>query len=331
MNGSLTAEAHAQVSTAPEKIGHGTTTCDVAAQPADVCNRTLLSDVRQTSLVGILEGTNLLGSAQLLLAFADLIENLVALLGALGLCLSLRQLLQVILDGLGLSHSVEETSKESTLLTSNLSSGGIVGDSAVTDGPNVLGTVDDQVFVNSETTARVLLGGKLAHKVPDNRADGVTGGPNQETVRDGFQFLGSVGLSDLSLDVLIGHVLDHGLGADGDSFLLEGRLGVVNKLLGEHGKHVGKSLNKGDLEVLLDLRNPLLEILLEEVLDLTSELNTSGATTDDNHVQKTLDLILSLILEDSGLDTVHDTRTDLLGISDLLQEARVLLDTLDAY
>jgi hypothetical protein len=47
-------------------------------------------------------------------------------------------------------------------------------------------------------------------------------------------------------------------------------------------------------------------------------------------VEKTLDLILSLILEHGGLDAIHDTLADVLRITDLLQEARVLADTLDA-
>jgi hypothetical protein len=46
-------------------------------------------------------------------------------------------------------------------------------------------------------------------------------------------------------------------------------------------------------------------------------------------VQKTLDLLLRLILEHGSLNTVHDALADPLGIANLLQEARVLLDTLD--
>lgn len=83
------------------------------------------------------------------------------------------------------------------------------------------------------------------------------------------------------------------------------------------------------MEVVLDLRNPLLEILLEEVLELTSELDTGRSTANHDHVQQTLHFLFSLVLEDSSLDAVHDTLADLLGVTNFLQEARVLSDTGD--
>jgi hypothetical protein len=46
-------------------------------------------------------------------------------------------------------------------------------------------------------------------------------------------------------------------------------------------------------------------------------------------VQKSLDFLLRLILEHSGLDAVHDALANLLRVTDFLQEAGVLLDTLD--
>lgn len=277
----------------------------------------------------VLEGADLLNTAELLLALTDLVEDAVPLVVVLGLRLDFGQMLQLLLNGLRLGHGVEHTGQEGTLLAGNLGGGGVVGDGAVTDGPHVLRAVDDQVLVHGKTAARVLLGGDLVHEVADDVADSVTGGPDEQTVGDSLQLLGAVGLGNLGLDKLIGDVLDHGLGADGDGFLLEGRFGVVNQLLGEHGKHVGESLDESDVEVVLDLGNPLFKIIVEEVLDLTSELDTSGTTTDDNHVQKSLDLLFSLILEHGGLDTVHDALADLLGITDFLQEARVFLDALD--
>ena len=325
----LTAKAHAQISTAPEKIGHGSTTGNVTTQPADVCHGTLLSDVSQATLVRVLEGTNLLNPAQLLLALPDLVENLVTVVVVLGLALDLGEPLQFLLDGLGLGHGVEQTGQESTFLAGNLGSGGVVGDGTVTNSPDVLCAVDDQVLVHGKTAARVLLSGDLAHEVTDDVADRVTGGPNQQTVRDCLNLLGTVRLGDLSLDLLVVNALDHSLGANGDGLLLEGRFGVVDQLLGEHGKHVGQGLDKSDVEVVLDIGNPLLKVVVEEILDFTGELDTSGATTNDNHMQKSLDFLLGLILEHGSLNAVHDTLADLLGIANVLQEAGVLLDTLD--
>jgi hypothetical protein len=84
------------------------------------------------------------------------------------------------------------------------------------------------------------------------------------------------------------------------------------------------------MEIVLDFRNPLAQIVLEKVLELAGKLDTGRTTADNNHVQEALDLLVGLILEDSGLDAVHDTLADFLSIADLLEEARVLSDTGDA-
>jgi hypothetical protein len=93
--------------------------------------------------------------------------------------------------------------------------------------------------------------------------------------------------------------------------------------------HAGKGFNKSDTELVGDFGHPGLEIVLEEVLEFTGKLDTSRATADNNHVQKTLALFGALVLESGGFTAVHDTLTDTLSISNLLQEARVLADTRD--
>ena len=231
-----TAKAHAQIGTAPEEISHSSTTSNVATQPADICNGTLLSDIGQASLVGVLEGTNLLSSAQLALTLSNLIEDSVAIFIVLSLGLRNGQLLQFLFNGFSVSHRVEETSKESTLLAGDLCGWGVVGDGAVSDSPDVFGAVHNQVFVNCETATGVLLGGELVHKIANDRADGITGSPDQETVGNCFHFLGSIRLGDFGLDVLLSHVLNHGLGSNGDGLFLESRFRVVDQLLGEHRK-----------------------------------------------------------------------------------------------
>lgn len=40
----------------------------------------------------------------------------------------------------------------------------------------------------------------------------------------------------------------------------------------------------------------------QEVVELTGVLNTSGTTADDNHVHKSVNFVLRLVLEGSGLD-----------------------------
>lgn len=75
------------------------------------------------------------------------------------------------------------------------------------------------------------------------------------------------------------------------------------------------------MEIILDFRNPPLQVIVKEVLQLTSKLDTGGATADHNHVQEPLDLLWGLVFEHGSFDTVHDALANLLSIADLLQEA----------
>jgi hypothetical protein len=321
------AEAHAEVRRAPEQVRHGSSAGNVAAEPRHISHSLVRSNVRQRALVRVLKRVDGVDAAQRLLQRLDLLKHFVArLLAGRPLLLS-RQVGELRLNLLRLGHLVEHARKEGAFLSSDLSSGGVVGDSAVTNGPHVLGTLDDKVLVDGEAAARVLLGGDLVDQVLDQRAKCVTSGPDQQTVGDALEDLLSIGADRLGLNVLLSDVLDHGLGADVDRLLLERLLGVVNQLLGEHGKDVGQGLDKRDVELGLDLGNPLLQVRVEEVLELTGKLDTCGATADDDHVQQTLDLLGRLVLERGRLAAVHDAVTDALGIADLLEEETVLLDT----
>lgn len=81
------------------------------------------------------------------------------------------------------------------------------------------------------------------------------------------------------------------------------------------------------MKVLFDFRNPLLQIVVEKVLELTGKLNAGRATTNDNHMEQTLDLLGGLILESGSLNTVHDPLADALRIADLLQEQAMFSNT----
>lgn len=85
------------------------------------------------------------------------------------------------------------------------------------------------------------------------------------------------------------------------------------------------------MEVLMNIRDPLFQILIEEILQLARELNSRRTSSNDNHVQQALDFLLRLSLEHGRLDTVHDTLADVLRIANFLQEARILSDSRDAY
>ena len=78
---------------------------------------------------------------------------------------------------------------------------------------------------------------------------------------------------------------------------------------------IRKRLHKRNMEVVLDFRNPLLQVFLKEVLKLTSELHTCWTTTDNHHMEKSFDFLRRLVLESGGFDAVHDSSSDLLRIS----------------
>ena len=109
-----------------------------------------------------------------------------------------------------------------------LSGGCIIGDSAVADGPDVFGAVDDEVFVYGEAAAGIFLRGDLGHEVFDDGAEGVAGCPDEEAVGEGFFFLGSVWVCVFGFDGFVGHLFDHCFCADGDFFFFEGFFGVVD-------------------------------------------------------------------------------------------------------
>ena len=323
--GKLTAEAHGQVGGPPEEEGKAATGGKVSVEPAHISDGLLASDVGKRTLVRVVEGLDVLDAAELTLMLLNLLGDLG---GVAGLKVErTTELADTLLKDLGTGHVVEETSQEVTLLRGNLGGRGVSGDGAVTDSPDVAGTLDNEVLVHGKTAARVLLGRDAVHEVLDDGADSVAGGPDEETVGEGDLLTATIGLADLGLDSLVGDLLDHGLGHDVDLLLLEGALGVLDQLLGEAGKDVGKSLDEGDAEAVSDIGNELLDVLLEEILELASKLDTSGTTTNDNHVQKTVNLLLGLALESGSLDAVHDLLANALGITNLLEEAGVLTDT----
>merc|ERR1712093_166858 len=212
---------------------------------------------------------------------------------------------------------LKRRARESSFLRCDLGSWSISCHGAVTSGPDVLGTLDYEVLVDGQTSPRILLCWDRCHQVSDDRSDGVSSSPDEKTVWHDLHLLLSIGSSSLSLDSCLGN-------------LLEGRLGVLNQLLGKHGKNVGKSLDQSDLELVTNLRNPLLDILVEEVLELTGEFDTSRSTTDNHHVKQTLNLFWGLVLEGSSLHAVHNLLANSLSITNFLQEARVFSNTRDA-
>lgn len=278
----------------------------------------------------VLKGANLLDSPQLLLQGFDVLEDFVASGGVGGSALLGGEGGEFAVDGFGFGEGVEKAGEEGAFLGRDLCCGGVVGDGAVADGPDVFGAVDDEVFVHGKAAAGVLLRGDLGHEILDDGADGVAGGPDEEAVGEGLELFGSVGFCEFGFDVFVSDLFDHGLCTNINGLFLKSGFGVVDELLGKHGEDVGESLDEGDVEVVGDFRDPFLEILLEEVLELAGEFDTCGTTAYDDHVEEAFTLFRRLIFEAGGFDAVHDALADLLGVANFLEETRVFADTGDA-
>jgi hypothetical protein len=109
------------------------------------------------------------------------------------------------------------------------------------------------------------------------------------------------------------------------------------------------------MESVGNIRNPLPQVVLEEILQLCGKLYSGWPTPNNNlnyhrvldmtqvtqyhtsdnecahHVKKAFLLLGRLILEHGCLNAVHHLLADLLRVTNLLQEACMLLDTWNAY
>lgn len=74
---------------------------------------------------------------------------------------------------------------------------------------------------------------------------------------------------------------------------------------------------------------PCSQVVDQEVVQFSSVFYTSGTTADNDHVQQTINFLRGLSRESSSFNAIHQLCSDLLGIPNFLQEATVLLNTLD--
>ena len=87
--------------------------------------------------------------------------------------------------------------------------------------------------------------------------------------------------------------------------------------------HVWQGFHECDVEILLDVGDPLPQVLVEEILKLAGKLNTCGSTANYNHVKKSFNLVWILVFEGGGFAAVHNAFPDPLGIADFFQEQTV--------
>ncbi|KAH3679991.1 hypothetical protein WICPIJ_008467 [Wickerhamomyces pijperi] len=115
-------------------------------------------------------------------------------------------------------------------------------------------------------------------------------GPDKNTVWDLFGSDSAVGFLDLSSDHLGVHLLDGGLQLQVDLGFGKDVLGVLDQLLVEHVQDVRHGFNEGNLDVNSGLWVPLLQVLVNEILQFSGKLNTGWTTTNNDKVQKSLSL-----------------------------------------
>lgn len=349
-------EAHAEVRASPEEKGKSSTAGrNVSVPPGNIGNSTLHTNVCKRPLMRVRKRRKLLDLPDLLRFLRHLLLQRLLILGCLlgGFLNEDVEVLELLLERLGARHVVEEAGQEGTLLPSDLGGGRVLCDGAVTERPDAVGALDDHVLIDDEAAAGALLGRDARDEVSDDRADCVTGGPDETAVREDLELFAAVGIGDFGFDVFVGDALDHGFGAQVDFLFVERLFGVLDEGLGEHGEDVGEGFHEGHVELVRDVGDPFAEVVFEEVLQLSGEFDTGRTTTDDNlvggvsrlgdftrgcaswrethHVKKTLLLLLGLILEQRSLDAVHNLGPNLLRVGNLLQEARMLFHTRDSY
>src|SRR5690606_25101754 len=127
------------------------------------------------------------------------------------------------------------TREVGSLLGGDLGGWGVLGLSAVAYSPDSLSSINNEVLIDGKTTAGSLLLWNLIHEVSDDWTNGISGSPDKAAVWNTLLLARSVGEDGLNLDVLVGDVLDHGLGSDIDLLVSERLFRVVDESLAEHG------------------------------------------------------------------------------------------------
>ena len=163
--------------------------------------------------------------------------------------LSQPQSLELVLRDIPLGELLQGLGEVGSLLSSDLSGRSVLGSGVVSDGKDSGSTQKLEVVVDGKSSSGGLDVGELGHEVPGDVSGGVSGSPNEKSVGDLLDLFVGV----LDDDVLLVDLLNHGLGHEVDLVVGEGRLGVLDELLGEHGKDVGESLDEGDSESVGDL------------------------------------------------------------------------------
>lgn len=305
------------------KVGHDTPVAELEARSVLDVDDTFVGLVEDLGEVGGLLGGNLGGLGESALALddggvtedEDVTEEAVAGgggddLGALG-----------GIGGLGLDANTE------VLVNEDATSAGISGELGL--GAAGLGAV-----LGGDGNGKVL-GGELL----DEGVGHETGGPDDET---GTDLLVAV-LLDLELQLTVlgakltigrADALDVVLGADLDLLTLESIHGILGESLVKHGKNLGRDIVDGDADELEEVRVHLGKIVVDEIVQLGSVLDTGRATTDNGEVEEVGAVLIGEVVNTLGvgaqLEEGKNPQADAAGIANIAKEVGVLTDALDA-
>mmetsp|Transcript_811 Transcript_811/g.1909 ORF Transcript_811/g.1909 Transcript_811/m.1909 type:complete len:218 (-) Transcript_811:395-1048(-) len=92
-------------------------------------------------------------------------------------------------------------------------------------------------------------------------------------------------------------------------------------------EHLIGGLHKLDAHIVLELRKLRSEILMEQVCQLSSILNTGRSSSHHHKAQQLLAVLRTLSRIARALEGIDDGTTDRPGVLHLLEEVRVLLDS----
>lgn len=168
------------------------------------------------------------------------------------------QLVQLFLQLFSLCGLGERSSQPSSLLRCDLGSRGVLTGNGITESVDFRGAQNSEVLVSEDTSSVGLVFRQLAHELSGQFSSGVTGGPDEKTVRD----LVGVLVGVLDENRLFTDILDGGSGHDVDLVGLEGGFSVLDHSLGEGGQDVGQGFDQGDSELVGDFRVPLSQVVL---------------------------------------------------------------------
>jgi hypothetical protein len=284
------AEQRAQIRAPPEQIRPSAARAERPLPDRQIRNRLVAADVRQAALVRVVERPEALDLLQLLLDVVDLEHG-----GARA-----AEGVPLLAECVGLGDLHEHSGEVGALLGCDLCRGRIRARGTIPDREDAsVCSLHPHLVVDTDPPSVRLHIRKVLHQVPADLTGFVSTRPDDEATGDLLVLaLGRLHEHAVRLDLL-----HHRLRQHVDLRLLERVERVADQLLAEHRQDGRQGLDQGDPDLARQLGVPLLEILFEEIVELTGELDTRRTTADNDSMQEAVDFALGLAWESGSFDT----------------------------